>query len=32
MKKGLVANEERVGPLARKRCEGRIDLAGWCWR
>ena len=25
--KGVGADEERVGPLARKRCEGRIDLA-----
>ena len=24
---GVGADEERVGPLARKRCEGRIDLA-----
>ena len=25
--KGVGADEERVGPLAHKRCEGRIDLA-----
>ena len=25
--KGIAANEERVGPLAHKRCEGGIDLA-----
>ena len=25
--KGVAADEEGVGPLARKRCEGRIDLA-----
>ena len=27
VKKGSPADEKRVGPLAHKRCEGRIDLA-----
>ena len=26
-KKGVRANEQRVGPLARESCEGRIDFA-----
>ena len=27
VEEGVAADEERVGPLAHKRCEGRIDLA-----
>ena len=27
MEEGVAADEERVGPLAHKSCEGRIDLA-----